>query len=70
MNDVSNNINWEKIAKTTPHARKVGQDRAPTIDEVREILANSDLRMKTIIHLLLSSGMRVAAFDDLKWKDV
>jgi integrase len=70
MNDVENGINWEKISRIMPHARKVGQDRAPTIEEVREILANCDLRMKVIILLLIASGMRVGAFDYLKWGDV
>jgi integrase len=70
MNDLENSINWGKISKIMPHARKVGQDRAPTIEEIREILANSDLRLKTIVLLLLSSGMRVGSFDDLKWKDI
>ncbi len=70
MNDVENGINWEKISRIMPHARKVGQDRAPTVEEVREILANCDLRMKAIVLLLLASGMRVGAFDYLKWKDV
>ena len=70
MNDIENGINWEKISRIMPHARKVGQDRSPTIEEAREILANSNLRMKTIILLLISSGMRVGAFDYLKWKDI
>ena len=70
MNDVENGINWTKISRIMPHARKVGQDRAPTIDEIRQILDNCNLRMKTIVLLLLSSGMRVGAFDDLKWRDV
>jgi integrase len=70
MNDVENGINWEKISRMMPHARKVGQDRAPTVEEVREILANCDLRMKAIILLLVSGGMRIGAFDYLRWKDV
>lgn len=70
MNDVENGLNWAKIARIMPPARKVGQDRAPTVEELRTILANADLRLKTIVLLLVSSGMRVGGFDYLRWKDV
>ena len=70
MNDISNSINWEKILKIMPHARKVGQDRAPTIEEIRQILDNSHIGIKTAILLLCSGGFRVGAFDYLKWRDV
>ncbi len=31
MNDVEDGINWSKISKIIPHAKKTGSDRAPTI---------------------------------------
>ncbi|MBI4258626.1 MAG: site-specific integrase, partial [Thaumarchaeota archaeon] len=70
MNDIENGINWEKISKVLPHAKKVGSDRSPTLEEVRQILDNSDLRMKLIVLISCSSGIRVGAFDSLKWRDV
>ncbi|MGD1054742.1 MAG: site-specific integrase [Nitrososphaerales archaeon] len=70
MNDVENGINWPKIVRMMPRAKKIGADRAPTLDEVRKVIENSDTRMKCIILLLCSSGIRVGAFDYLTWKDV
>jgi integrase len=70
MNDFENGINWSKITRMMPWARKIGSDRAPTMEEVRKIVDNADLRMKCIILLLCSSGIRVGAIDYLTWRDV
>lgn len=72
MNDLQNSINWDKISKVMPPARKVGQDRAPSLEELRKIVESNrcDLRMRTIILLLCSGAFRVGAFDYLTWRDV
>lgn len=70
MNDVENGINWPKIVRLMPRVRKIGSDRAPTVEEVRKIIENSDARMKPIILLMCSGGIRVGAFDYLTWRDV
>ncbi|MCS4538538.1 MAG: site-specific integrase [Thaumarchaeota archaeon] len=67
-NDVEG-INFNKINESIPHARKVGRDRAPTKEEIRLILDNADLRMKCIILILASSGVRLGAFNYLSWGD-
>lgn len=69
MNDCDK-LNWVRIGKIMPPVRKHGSDRAPTADELKKILDNCDLRMKCIVLLLLSSGVRIGAFDWLKWRDV
>ncbi len=69
MNDVDK-INWSKIAKIIPHAKKTGSDRAPTIDEIRMILELADIRTKCIVLLCCSSGIRVGAFDGLVWGNI
>lgn len=79
MNDVDSGINWAKLAKMMPKARKVSSDRSPTTEEIRKIVENSDIRMKCLVLLMCSSGVRVGAFDyiaekeerrHLSWKDV
>jgi hypothetical protein len=70
MNDLDSEINWPKINKLIPRGRKVGSDRAPSIEEIRSIIENSDIRTKCIVLLATSSGFRVGAFDYLKWGDV
>ncbi|MHB8602676.1 MAG: hypothetical protein ACYC6W_01620 [Nitrosotalea sp.] len=69
MNDVDK-INWHKITKVIPHAKKTGNDRAPTIEEIRTILELADLRTKCIVLICCSSGIRVGAFDGLVWGNV
>lgn len=70
MNDLDNGINWPKINKLIPSGRKVGSDRAPSVEEIRSILENSDIRTKCIVLLPTSGGFRVGAFDYLTWGNV
>jgi hypothetical protein len=79
MNDVDSGINWSKLTKMMPKARKVSSDRSPTTEEIRKIVENSDIRTKCLVLLMCSSGVRVGAFDYvaekeerryLSWKDV
>jgi hypothetical protein len=69
MNDAET-INWKKISRIIPSARRHGSDRAPTTDETRKLLLHADLRLKCVILILVSSGMRIGAFKWLRWGDV
>lgn len=68
MNDIL--LNWKKISKRIPRGRSYGQDRVPTVDEVKQILGYPDRRTKLAALLMLSSGIRLGAFDYLSWGDV
>ena len=70
MNDIEDGINWSKISKIIPHARKTGNDRAPTIEEIRTMLESADARTKCVILMCSSSGIRVGAFDGMTWSDL
>jgi len=70
MNDIEDGINWSKISKIIPHARKTGSDRAPTIEEIRTMLESADTRTKCVILMCSSSGIRVGAFDGMTWGDL
>jgi integrase len=63
-------INWKKIARGLPRARKFALDRIPTMEEIRKLCEYPDRRIKAIVYTLLSSGIRVGAFDSLQWKHV
>jgi integrase len=63
-------INWKKIARGLPRARKFALDRIPTIEEISKLCEYPDRRIKVIIYTMLSSGIRVGAFDSLQWKHV
>jgi hypothetical protein len=56
MNDAS--LNWFKIRRTLPKSRRFALDRAPTYDETRASVANSDERGKALTLLFITSGIR------------
>ena len=70
MNDIEEGINWSKISKIIPHAKKTGSDRAPTIEEIRIMLEAADTRTKCVILMCSSSGIRVGAFSGMTWDDL
>ena len=63
-------VNWKRIARGLPRARKFALDRIPTVEEIRKLCEYPDRRIKAIIYTMLSSGIRVGAFDSLQWKHV
>jgi hypothetical protein len=69
MNDVSG-INWKKISRIMPSARRYAVDRAPTVDELRFLLSNTDLRFQAMLLTMTSSGIRLGAWDYLNWGHV
>lgn len=70
MNDAEDFISWKKITKIMPRVRKTGSDRAPTIQEIRSMLGVADTRIKCIILVCASSGMRVGGFEGMRWGDL
>jgi len=67
MNDVP--INWDRVGAHLPRQRKYASDRAPTMEEVKLLLQDADLRLKAIILVMLSSGIRIGAWNYLRVKD-
>ena len=66
MNDIR--INKEKISKFMGESGRKNMDRGYTYDEIKKMLDIADLRMKTIVFLMASTGMRIGAIPDLKLK--
>jgi len=70
MNDVSASINWKKISRGLPRGKQAANDRAPTKEEIQKLLEYPDRRIKPIVHTMISSGIRIGAWDYLRWQDV
>jgi len=68
MNDIL--LPWKRITRGLPKARKYADDRAPTIEEIRKIIEYPDRRIKAIVLTMLSSGIRLGAWDYLQWKHI
>lgn len=68
MNDVR--INKEKIGKFIGEISNVNEDRAYTHEEIGKVLNVCDLRMKMVILLLASTGMRIGALPTLRLGDM
>jgi site-specific recombinase XerD len=63
-------INKKKIRKYKGEKIRVVKDRAYTHDEISKLLNASDIRMKSIILLMVSSGVRVGSIPPLRLKHI
>ena len=64
------NLNWKKITRGLPRGRKYSADRAPTVEELRMLVEYPDRRIKPIVYVMCSGGIRLGAWDYLSWKNV
>lgn len=62
-----NGIDWEEVFNGLPKPSRFAQDRGYSIEEIRQICKYKDPRIKPIVYLFASSGIRLGAWDFLKW---
>jgi integrase len=63
-------INGKLLSKGIPSGKKAANDRSPTIEEVQKVIEYPDRRIKAIVYVMISSGIRLGAWDHLQWKHV
>lgn len=63
-------VDWRHIDEFMPRQKKFGNDRAPTVEEIRRLLDFAKLRLKALILFLSSSGARIGSLAYLRWQDV
>jgi integrase len=67
MYDVS--LNWKKIRRVLPRARRYALDMVPTIEEIHEILEAADLRGRALTLVFVSSAVREGAIQHFRVED-
>jgi hypothetical protein len=65
MNDIV--IAWKKITRGLPKARRFADDRAPTLDKISMIVEYPDHRIRPLVYTMVLSGMRLEAWNYLRW---
>jgi len=70
--DVDATIDWKRIKKALPRPRLYSHDRCPTIEEIRKLVQFPDhnRRIRAIVYVMCSSGIRLGAWDFMKWKHI
>jgi len=63
-------LNWKIISKGLPSTPENSNDRIPTLKEITELMKYPDRRIKPIVLTMISSGIRVGAWEWLKWKHI
>jgi hypothetical protein len=63
-------IDWEQISKSLPTPKTYSNDRVPTGEEIKKIVNFPDRRIKALVYVMCSSGIRVDAWTYLRWKHV
>lgn len=64
------NLFWDVISRSLPRVKQYANDRVPTIDEIKKLIEYPDRRIKPIVLLSVSTGIRVGAWDYMKWKHI
>ena len=63
------NLNWKIISKGIKKGIRYSNDRPPTIEEIRKLIQYPDRRVKPIVLVMISSGIRVSSWSYLTWGD-
>lgn len=68
MTDVP--VAWKKITRGLPKSRRYADDRAPSLEEIQRTCEYPDRRIKAIVCTMSSSGIRLGAWDYLRWRHI
>jgi hypothetical protein len=64
-------LQWKRITRRyLPKGGDIGKDIVPDVDAIKQILKHPDRRVKSLVLVMLSSGIRIGAWQYLQWKHV
>ncbi len=64
------NILWDLISRSLRKVKQHANDRIPKVEEIKKLIEYPDRRIKLIVLLSVSTGIRVGAWDYMKWKHI
>ena len=70
MNEIDILVLWKKVKVGMPKVKEQADDRAPTLVEIKKLIEYPDIRVKPIVYTMISSGIRIGAWDYLRWKHI
>lgn len=68
MSDIT--ITWKKITRGLPRGKRYADDRIPNLKGLKQLIEYPDRRFKVIVFTMASSGIRVGAWDYLRWRHI
>jgi hypothetical protein len=63
-------IQWKKLTRGLPRAKSYADDRIPSMEELRRLLEYPERRIKSLVCTMASSGIRIGAWDYLRWGNI
>jgi hypothetical protein len=57
---------WDIILRSLPKVKQHANDRIPTVQEIKKLIEYPDRRIKPIVLLSVSTGIRVRAWDYMR----
>jgi integrase len=63
-------FDWKLVSRGLPKPERYSNDSIPTLAQIRKICEYNDKRIKPIVYMMCSGGLRIGAWDHLKWKNI
>jgi hypothetical protein len=63
-------LSWKIIRRGVPTGNRAADDMAPNLEELQRLVEYPDPRIKALVYTMASSGIRLGAWDFLRWKHI
>jgi hypothetical protein len=70
MHDLDQTVHWKRITRGLQKAKDSANDRAYTTIEIQKLVKFADQRLRAIVYVTCSTGIRSGAWDGMKWRHV
>jgi hypothetical protein len=63
-------LSWKILRRGVPTGNRAADDRAPNLKELQRLVEYPDPRIKALVYTMAFSGIRLGAWDFLRWKHI